>query len=55
MVSIMKLDLCTIYIYLYYEDKCKINNEGIKHLCKANWPKLSHLKIGNIYIYQINK
>ena len=28
-----------------YIGSCMIENEGLKHLAKANWPKLSRLSI----------
>ena len=32
-------------MYRCYIGSCRIENEGLKHLAKANWPKLLRLNI----------
>ena len=45
----------TFGIFAIIEERCKIGNEGLKHLAKANWPNLSHLIIDLTNIHTSDK
>ena len=42
-LAISRISLGTYIVYIAY---CQISNEAVRHLAKANWPKLAHLFIG---------
>lgn len=52
--NIPQLQTLSLRISFFIKDSCKVGDEGLTHLIKANWKKLAWLSIGNKF-YIVSK